>query len=250
MVQESNGSSRVKNGAVLQATAAATTRAVPARCCEWAVAIGENPVSDQGCAQSRVPIPAGRTQIDVRAPASTFAILAGTPNSLLHTSASTATPSRICWCDGLAKHSRSRLPAWALSVDHSGPGLIATPAASAAWYSFNVSTLSGSFTQRKMPPLGSSNSADVPNCSPSASISVSSLARRPRVSFGTWDVKCGLQYSASTICSSAPDPASVFSASIRDSTAQGATMKPTRSAGAIDLVNEPIWMTPPFRLIA
>ena len=58
--------------------------------------------------------------------------------------------------------------------------------------------------------------------------------------------KCGAQYSASTICSSAPEPASVFSASIRDSIAQGATMKPTRSAGAIDLENEPMWMTPPF----
>ena len=37
--------------------------------------------------------------------------LAGTPNCLRHTSASTATPSRICSRDGLAKHSRSRLPA-------------------------------------------------------------------------------------------------------------------------------------------
>src|SRR5216684_3343592 len=81
---------------------------------------------------------------------------------------------------------------------------MATPAASADWYSFSVSTLSGSFTHRKMPPLVSSNSADVPNCSLSASIRVSSLARRPRVSFGTCAAKCGAQYSASTICSSAP----------------------------------------------
>ena len=101
-----------------------------------------------------------------------------------------------------------------------------------------------------MPPLGSSNSAVVPNCSLSASINVSSLARRPRVNFGTCSMKCGAQYSASTICSSAPLPASVFSASIRDNIAQGATMKPTRKAGAIDLENEPIWMTPPFPLIA
>ena len=34
MVQESKGKSRVKNGAVLQAIAAATTSAMPARCCE------------------------------------------------------------------------------------------------------------------------------------------------------------------------------------------------------------------------
>ena len=34
---------------------------------------------------------------------STFAILAGTPNSFRHTSASTATPSRIWSCEGLAK---------------------------------------------------------------------------------------------------------------------------------------------------
>ena len=46
-----------------------------------------------------------------RACFSTFALLAGTPNSLRQTSASTATPSRICWCEGLAKHSRNRLPA-------------------------------------------------------------------------------------------------------------------------------------------
>ena len=57
--------------------------------------------------------------------------------------------------------------------------------------------------------------------------------------------KCGAQYSASTICSSAPEPASVFSASMRDITSHGATMKPTRSAGAIDLENEPMWITPP-----
>ncbi len=34
MVQESKGSSRVKNGAVLQVTAAEATSAMPARCCE------------------------------------------------------------------------------------------------------------------------------------------------------------------------------------------------------------------------
>ena len=39
IVQESKGSSRVKNAAVLQATAAATTSAMPARCCERGVAI-------------------------------------------------------------------------------------------------------------------------------------------------------------------------------------------------------------------
>src|SRR6202012_3414422 len=64
---------------------------------------------------------------------STLALRAGTPDSRWHTSASPATPSRICSGEELAKHSRSRLPAWALSVDHSGPGLIATPAASPAW---------------------------------------------------------------------------------------------------------------------
>ena len=46
----------------------------------------------------------------VRARFSTLAMRSGTPNSLRQTSASTATPSRICSCEGLAKHSRSRLP--------------------------------------------------------------------------------------------------------------------------------------------
>ena len=111
-----------------------------------------------------------------------------------------------------------------LSVDHSGPGLMATPAASAGWNSFSVSTWSGSLTQRKMPPFGSSNSAAVPNCSLSASISVSSFLRRPRVSSGTWASKCAGQNSPSTICSSAPEPASVLSASMRDSRSHSATM--------------------------
>ena len=42
---------------------------------------------------------------------STLPIRVGTPNSLRHTSASVAMPSRICRCVGLAKHSRSRQPA-------------------------------------------------------------------------------------------------------------------------------------------
>jgi hypothetical protein len=41
MVQESSGSSRVKNGAVLQATAAALTRAIPVRRCEVVSVIWE-----------------------------------------------------------------------------------------------------------------------------------------------------------------------------------------------------------------
>ena len=44
-----------------------------------------------------------------------------------------------------------------------------------------------------MPPFGSSNSAAVPNCSLSASISVSSFVRRPRVSSGTCASKCAGQ---------------------------------------------------------
>ena len=87
-----------------------------------------------------------------------------------------------------------------------------------------MSTLSGSLTQRKMPPFGSSNSAAVPNCSLSASIKVSSFLRRPLVRTGTCSVKCGAQYSASIICSTAPEPASVLIDSMRDSMAQGATM--------------------------
>ena len=51
-----------------------------------------------------------RQGAQLRARFSTFAIRSGTPNSLRQTSASTATPSRICSCEGLAKHSRSRLP--------------------------------------------------------------------------------------------------------------------------------------------
>src|SRR5258707_1129651 len=112
---------------------------------------------------------------------STFALRAGTPNSLRQTSASAATPARMVSCEGCAKHNRIRLLPWALSVDHSGPGLSATPAARAAAASFWVSTWSGSLTQRKMPPFGSSNSAAVPNCSASASIRASSLPRSPRV---------------------------------------------------------------------
>ena len=37
---------------------------------------------------------------------------------------------------------------------------------------------------------------------------------------GTWSLKCAAQNSASTICSSAPEPASVLSASMRESTSQ------------------------------
>ena len=37
---------------------------------------------------------------------------------------------------------------------------------------------------------------------------------------------------------------------MRDRIDHGATMNPTRKAGAIDLENEPIWMTPPFLLMA
>ena len=40
---------------------------------------------------------------------STFALRSGTPNSRRQTSASTATPSRICSTEGLAKQSRRRL---------------------------------------------------------------------------------------------------------------------------------------------
>jgi len=58
----------------------------------------------------------------------------------------------------------------------------------------------------------------------SASISVSSLARSARVSAGTWASKCRGQNSPSTICSSAPEPASVLSASIRANNGHGATM--------------------------
>ena len=46
----------------------------------------------------------------VRACFSTLALRDGTPNSLRQTSASTATPSRICWWEGLAKHNRNRQP--------------------------------------------------------------------------------------------------------------------------------------------
>src|ERR1044072_2069252 len=84
-----------------------------------------------------------------------------------------------------------------------------------------VSTLSGSLTHRKMPPFGSSNSAAVPNCSFSVSISVSTLARSALRSAGTCVVKCGAEYSASTIYSSAPEPASVLSARMRAMIALG-----------------------------
>ena len=84
--------------------------------------------------------------------------------------------------------------------------------------------MSGSLTQRKMPPFGSSNSAAVPNCSFSASIKVSSFFRSPLVSTGTCSAKCGAQYSASIICSTEPEPASVLIDSMRERMAQGATM--------------------------
>jgi hypothetical protein len=94
---------------------------------------------------------------------------------------------------------------------------MATPAAS-DWYSFSVSTLSGSFTHRKIPPLGVFNSADVPNCSSSfhqgvelgaQAASASAHARREmrRAIFREHHLL------------SAPEPASVFSASIRDNAA-------------------------------
>jgi len=63
---------------------------------------------------------------------STFALRLGTPNSLRQTSASAATPSRISCTDGLAKHSRKRLLLCTALTDHSVPGLIAMPDASAA----------------------------------------------------------------------------------------------------------------------
>ena len=113
-----------------------------------------------------------------------------------------------------------------------------------------MSTLSGSFTHRKMPPLGSSNSAAVPNCSFSASISVSTFARSALRSAGRCVAKCGTQYSASIICSTEPEPASVLSGSMRDRIGHGATRKPTRSAGAIDLENDPMWITFCASLIA
>ena len=66
----------------------------------------------------------------------TLAMRSGTPNSRRQTSASVATPARIASCEGLAKHSRVRLLPYALSVVHSGPGLMATPAASAGAIQF------------------------------------------------------------------------------------------------------------------
>ena len=59
---------------------------------------------------------------------SMLALRVGTPNSRGQTSASAAMPWRISSCVGLAKQSRIRLLLCALSTDHSGPGLIATPA--------------------------------------------------------------------------------------------------------------------------
>src|SRR4051794_4651408 len=53
---------------------------------------------------------------------------AGTPNSLWQTSASAAMPLRISSWVGLAKQSRIRLRPCGLLTDHSGPGLMATPA--------------------------------------------------------------------------------------------------------------------------
>jgi len=91
-----------------------------------------------------------------------------------------------------------------------------------------------------MPPLGSSKFRRRAELLVERFHQRVELGAQAAVNFGTCEVKCGAQYSASTICSSAPDPASVFSASMRDSIAQGATMKPTRNAGAIDLENEPM----------
>ncbi len=58
---------------------------------------------------------------------------------------------------------------------------MATPSASAACASLVVSTVSGSFTHRNMPPGGALNSAAVPNCSASASISVVELGAQAAV---------------------------------------------------------------------
>ena len=67
-----------------------------------------------GCCGSRWCFAANSVSCDrlspsaqLRARFSTLAIRSGTPNSLRQTWASTATPSRICSCEGLAKHSRA-----------------------------------------------------------------------------------------------------------------------------------------------
>jgi hypothetical protein len=106
MVQESSGRSRVKNGAVLQATAAAM--AIPCGAAKLSRSLEFR--DGRACDFDRTPVSSNR-EAQARACFSTFALLAGTPNSLRQTSASTATPSRICSCEGLAKHSRRRLPA-------------------------------------------------------------------------------------------------------------------------------------------
>src|SRR5690349_1508964 len=103
------------------------------------------------------------------------------PNSLRQTSASVCTPRLISAGEGCAKHNRRRLREYEESVDHSGPGLIATPAFVALCESFIASTPSGSLIHRKMPPLEASNSAEVPNDSLSAAVKVSSFTLSPRV---------------------------------------------------------------------
>src|SRR6185503_2499097 len=103
---------------------------------------GEQSQKSHGMASGQVECPANTTGAPV-IPCETVARQSryrarpgtgpGRPNSRRQTSASAATPWWISSWLGLAKQSRSRLRPCAGSTDHWTPGLIATPASSAAW---------------------------------------------------------------------------------------------------------------------
>ena len=78
----------------------------------------------------------------------------GTPVAAWVIRANSATPSRITSSVGRAKQSRIWLFAASGSQAHSGPGLKATPWASALAAKLRTSTWSGSLSQRKIPPCG------------------------------------------------------------------------------------------------
>jgi len=135
-------------------------------------------------------------------------------------------PARDAFADLLMRWAGEAQPQAAagigLVVDHSGPGLIATRRPMRPGTVSGVDPV-GQFHHRKIPPqrFELRRGAELLVERFHQCVELGAQAARELRHMVT---KCGAQYSDSTICSSAPEPASVFSASIRDSIAQGATM--------------------------
>ena len=95
-------------------------------------------------------------------------------------------------------------------IDHSDPGLIATPSFKAKSYRREVSTVSGKLIQTKIPPLGLVKSAEEPKYLSRALQIVSDLSLSLALSNFMCELKLDLQNSAKAICSKDPLPASVL----------------------------------------